>query len=152
VISNAQIAVVHVAVARLKLREEEYRAMLKAECGVDSSKDLDNAKFDRLMKRFEKLGFTSTAKQRKHARSVRQPAGLITPEQQALIATLYAQLEWNALDRQMGFSKRCCKKSFPQTRTDANKVIEGLKAMIAHCARSTTTTASRVGEEPHAHK
>lgn len=145
-ISNAQKAVVHVAVAQLKLHDEEYRALLKAECGVDSSADLDNAKFDRLMKRFEKLGFTSTAKQRKRARAVRQPAGLITADQQALIAALYAQHGWTDQVRQMGFSKRCCKKAFPQTRTDANKVIEGLKAMIARGARSNNSNAVPTGE------
>ena len=151
-ISNAQLAVVHVAKKQLLLHDEEYRALLKAECGVESASDLDNAKFDRLMKRFEKLGFTSTAKARKRARNVRQPAGVITPDQQTLIATLYGQYGWTDQVRQMGFNKRCCGKAFPQTRTDANKVIEGLKAMIARGARSTTTTASREGEESRVHK
>jgi hypothetical protein len=130
-ISTAQLAVVHVAKKELRLRDEEYRALLKAECGVESSKDLDPAKFDRLMKRFEKLGFTSTAKERNRARRVRKPAGLITPDQQALIATLYGEMGWTDQTRQMGFNKRCCRKSFPQTRSDAIKIIEGLKAMIA---------------------
>lgn len=42
---------------------------------------------------------------------------------------LYRELGWAPGAPQMVFSKRCCKKSFPQTRTDANKVIEGLKAI-----------------------
>lgn len=133
-ISNAQKAVIHVAKTALRLRDEEYRALLKAEAGVASSADLDAAGFERLMKRFEKLGFVSTAKQRRRSRRVPAPAGMATPDQLALIQELYRQLGWSEVARQMGFSKRCCKKAFPQTRTDANKVIEGLKAMISRGA------------------
>jgi hypothetical protein len=47
-----------------------------------------------------------------------------------MIHELYEQLGWNDQSRQMGFSKRCCRKSFPQTRNDGIKVIEGLNAIV----------------------
>jgi hypothetical protein len=74
----------------------------------------------------KKLGFTNTARRLR----VPRPKGTVTQQQLDLIAALYTQLGWTELPRQIGFSKRCCRKSWPQTRTDANKVIEGLKAML----------------------
>ena len=134
-ISNAQKAVLHVAKAQLKLSDDFYRAILKEQGGVDSSTKLTDKGFEAVMRRFEELGFQMVGHTRR-ARSRRrwsnpQPGNPVTPDQQQLIATLYGQLGWAELPRQMGFSKRCCGKSWPQTRTDANKVIEGLKAMLA---------------------
>jgi hypothetical protein len=127
-ISKAQITLLHVAKTRLGLEDEMYRAILREQGGVDSSTQLTNANFDRVMKRFEELGFVNTAKRPRWRTA--QPKGLVTPAQQGLIRGLYEQLGWSDVARQIGFSKRVCKKSFPQTRGDANKVIEALKAMI----------------------
>jgi hypothetical protein len=88
------------------------------------------------MRRFEHDGFTSPAKQQRRARRVHQPARVITPDQQRIIQDLYQQLGWTDQSRQMGFSKRCCRKSFPQTRSDGIKVIEGLKALISRLRSS----------------
>jgi hypothetical protein len=128
-ISNAQKAVLHIAKSQLQLEDEMYRAILQENSGCSSSSDLTNTTFDQVMKRLEELGFKNTARR---PRPRRQPHGaaMITADQQHLIKDLYEQLGWTEMPRQMGFSKRCCKKSFPQTRTDANKVIEGLKAIM----------------------
>lgn len=128
-ISDAQKKLLHVARRLVRLGEEDYRALLQAEAGVSSSKDLDNAGLDRVLKRFEKLGFNNIAHKAK-ARNY-QPNATITPEQQQMIRDLYAELGWPEMSRQMGFNKRCCRKSFPQSRSDGIKVIEGLKAMVA---------------------
>lgn len=129
-ISAAQKALLHVAVQQLKIDEEQYRALLKAEAGVTSSNDLDNRGLNRVLKRLAKLGFVNTA----HRPRRRQPQGLITPEQQQLIAENYRQLGFDNFARQTGFNRRCCGKAMPQTRADANKVIEGQKAMIFRIA------------------
>jgi hypothetical protein len=129
-IDRTKIALLHVAKRDLALDDESYRALLKAEAGVDSARDLDAGGFAKVMKRLERAGFVSTAKSRSRARRVHQPAGLITPDQQVMIVELYQQLGWTDQSRQMGFSKRCCRKSFPQTRSDGIKVIEGLKAIL----------------------
>lgn len=127
-ITSKQKALLHVAKAKLGLDYEHYVAVLREQGGVESSNDLTNTTFDRVMTRLEELGFKNTAR-RGRSRDYR-PHDLITPEQQAHLAKLYAQLGWTEKSRQIGFSKRCCKKSFPQTRSDAIKVIEGLKAML----------------------
>lgn len=49
----------------------------------------------------------------------------------ALIAKLYRDLGWTSDAQQMGFNKKCCRKSWPQTRSDATKVILGLERYIA---------------------
>jgi hypothetical protein len=126
-ISAAQKKLLHTAKSALGLDDENYRAILRAEAGVESSNDLDNGGLNRVLKRFGKLGFNNTA----HRPRRRQPQGLITPEQQALIAENYRRLGFDTFARQSGFNRRCCRKALPQTRTDANKVIEGQKAMLA---------------------
>ncbi len=126
-ISSAQIRLLHTAKNVLRLEDEDYRALLQSEAGVSSSKDLNNRGLNRVLKRLQKLGFNNTA----HRPRRYQPQGLITPEQQALIETNYALLGFDAFARRSGFNRRCCGKAMPQTRTDANKVIEGQKAMIA---------------------
>ena len=55
-INNKKKALIHVAKAKVGMSEVEYRDML-AGVGVTSSKDLNFAKFEMLMKSFEKLGF-----------------------------------------------------------------------------------------------
>ena len=54
-----KIALVHVAKRQLGLDDESYRAVLARGAGVSSSRDLDQAGFDRLMAEFERLGFRS---------------------------------------------------------------------------------------------
>jgi hypothetical protein len=125
-ITAAQKKLLHTAKSMLRLADDEYRAILNAEAGVTSSNDLDNRGLNRVMKRLGKLGFINTA----HRPRRRQPQGLITPEQQHLIAIQYGLLGFDTFARQAGFNRRCCGKALPQTRTDANKVIEGQKAIL----------------------
>ena len=66
-ISNKKKAVIHIAKAQTGMTDEEYRDLLGS-VGVASSKDLNAAKFELVMKQFEKLGF----KRRKKSKS-RQP-------------------------------------------------------------------------------
>lgn len=62
---NSLLAKVHIAKAQLTLGEEEYRAIL-ARFGVASSKELDLAGLDKLLRHMEKLGWEAkTARKRK---------------------------------------------------------------------------------------
>lgn len=56
-INNKKKALIHVAKAKVGMSEVEYRDML-AGVGVTSSTDLNFAKFEMVMKHFEKMGFT----------------------------------------------------------------------------------------------
>lgn len=126
-ITSAQKALLHTAKNFLRLADEEYRAILRAEAGVTSSTELDNRGMNKVLKRLEKLGFKNTA----HRPRRRETQALVTPDQQALIERNYEQLGFDSFARRSGFNKRCCGKAIPQTRTDANKVIEGQKGMLS---------------------
>jgi hypothetical protein len=132
-ISAAQKTLLHIAKSQLQLDREQYEAILQAQAGVTSSNDLDNAGFDAVMVRFEELGFTNTStkkaswKKRSHHFGPDEP---VTQRQQLLIRDLYIQLGWNDLAQQKAFNQRQTRKPWPQTRRDANKVIEGLKAIL----------------------
>jgi phage gp16-like protein len=127
-ITNAQKTLLHVAKSTLHLNDETYRALLKAEAGVTSSNDLDNAGLDRVLKRFGKLGFNNTAHKPRRRRSP-TPGALRSEQQLELIAKLYRDLGWETDAQQMAFNKKCCHKSWPQTTADATKVILGLERM-----------------------
>jgi glycine cleavage system protein P-like pyridoxal-binding family len=131
VISGAQKSLLHVAKTQLSLNDDTYRDLLQAEAGVRSSNDLDNQGLNRVLKRLGKMGFNNTA----HRPLRRQPKGLITPEQQAMIAANYLEMTrltggYDTFAKQTGFNHRCCHKSIPQTRADGINVIEGQKAII----------------------
>lgn len=131
-ITNAQKQMLHVAARQLKLSRENYEAILSAQAGVSSSTDLDNKGFDKVMRRLEDLGFVNTVrpKRREHHADY-----MATPAQLEMISGMYIELGWTDRARQIGFNKRQCRKPWPQTRRDANKVIEGLKSMIARHER-----------------
>lgn len=62
-IAGAQLAVIHVAKARLGLDDEAYRDLLARVAGVRSSKQLAPDAFDAVMAEFRRLGFVSTGHQ-----------------------------------------------------------------------------------------
>lgn len=147
-IDNAKVALIHVAKSQLQLDDDDYRALLKAEGGVESSRDLDAAGFDRLMRRFEKLGFVSSAKRlRRQSRRHGYRAGTITPQQQEKIASLYEDLVrasaaagqpgFHTMAARMAFNERQCRKSFPQTVGEGMKVIEGQKKYLSRLLQNS---------------
>nr|WP_319491830.1 regulatory protein GemA [uncultured Desulfobacter sp.] len=66
-ISKAKKAVIHIAKAQTGMTDHEYRDLLGS-VGVTSSTELTNVTFDKVMARFEALGFRTTSKPRKRAR------------------------------------------------------------------------------------
>lgn len=58
----------------------------------------------------------------------------ITPAQQVMITGLF-RLLGKSRQEQVGFSQRQCKKPWPQTFEDADKLIEPLKAMLKRQVR-----------------
>lgn len=125
-ISKEKLAVIHIAKAQIGLDDDLYREILLQEANVESSKYLTDVTFDKVMKRLKGLGFRQNQKAKKQ-----NPNALPGPWQLEKIETLYKQLGWTDLKRQQGFAQRQIKKPWPQTRADANRIIEGLKAMIS---------------------
>lgn len=83
-ISRQKIALVHVAKAQLELTDADYRELLLRTANVNSSTELDEAAFERLMIEFERLGFRHV----KHSAPPRRE-GMASPAQISRIRTLW---------------------------------------------------------------
>lgn len=86
-LSAKRIALVHVAVARLALDDDAYRAILRTCGGVESSRDLNDDSFDEVMAYFERLGFKSDF----NRRNLGNRAGMASPAQVAKLRGLWSE-------------------------------------------------------------
>lgn len=132
-----QIALVHVAKKELGFDDQNYRSVLDLYGGVNSAKDLTLEGFERVMRYFEHQGFQSSFAQEQPNRQtekkapVRDAAGSPYPAQLKMIEHLFEQIGIPPGERQQGFCRRVIQQPWPQTRAEANKVFEALKAMLA---------------------
>lgn len=90
---NSEISKIHIAKKQLGLPEEEYRAILVAKGGSDSSKHLDHAGRQRVLEYFKTLGFMPQA-----ATTTRRPARP-TPSADALPLVRRIRAQLISLDR-----------------------------------------------------
>ncbi len=125
-IDRRLLAKIHVAKGQLHLSDEVYRDILRAQCGVASSTDLDVAGAEKLLAYFRGLGWKAAPRRRPHP----NPLALPGPAQLTLLEGLYTQMGWTP-ERRTGFNRRTCGAPWPQTREQANRIIEALKAMKA---------------------
>ncbi len=135
-LTPAQNRLIHSAARNLGLDREAYGDVLFSAAGVRSSKDLTPAGFDAALRRFEELGWKNPVPhpkpRRRRSPEVQHAAPLgdtVSGRQQAKMQHLYSELGMETEARQIGFNRRQCGKPWPQTRRDANRVIEGLKKM-----------------------
>ncbi|MCM0757367.1 regulatory protein GemA [Sporomusa sphaeroides DSM 2875] len=147
-VNNSQLALIHVAKKELGLTDEDYRNILELYGGVTSAKFLTLEGFERVMAHLTRLGFrikpTATKEGKGHKQAVYRasdtlradPAEKKTPAQEAMLNHYFTTLGWTEAERRQGFCKRMIKKAWPQTRDEAAKVIEALKAMVARNSKS----------------
>lgn len=128
-IGRNQLAVIHMAVAELKLDDATYRDVLARFAGVSSAKDLDQRGFNAVMAYFTALGFRSTWTQRTFGRR----PGMATPKQIDLIRKLWR--DWSDADDEAALG-RWLDHSFHVSalrfldRAGADKAVNGLRAML----------------------
>lgn len=96
-ISHKKKAVIHIAKAQTGMTKDEYLDLLSS-VGVESSKDLSNTTFDKVMAHFEKLGFRTTSKPRS-----RRKVSNLPKSKKALMSKLEAilldmNLPWSYVD------------------------------------------------------
>ena len=131
-ITNSQLALIHVAKKELGLSDEDYQALLATHGGVTSAKYLMLDGFEKVMKRLETLGFESSKKPQPAYAPTRDPDGKPYPAQISMINHYFTALGIAETARRQGICKRITGgMPWPQTRAEANKIIEGLKAMLA---------------------
>lgn len=136
-LTNKQIALLHVAKKQLNLDDDTYRQILLLYGGIETAKYMSLEGFERVIEHFERLGFQSAAAQKQPTRQTRYRAperdadGSPYPAQLKIIQRYFEQIGFIDGDRQQGFCRRVIKKPWPQTRAEANKIFEALKAMLA---------------------
>lgn len=134
-ISPQKLKLLHVGRRELDLPEEAYREILRHHGGVESSKDLDDDGFKRVLDCMKALGFW-VRRNFEQARP-RDPDALPTPGQLKVVEHL-----WDDLSEYVGGAKAIpFRRGFyvklkltalgPQTRAQANAVIEALKQRVS---------------------
>lgn len=136
-IGRKKKALVHIAKEDLRLDDESYRQILRGVAGVESSAQLTTQGFERVMKRFQDMGFRGllpdpyqpAPKGRLIPSGSPQGLESITPSQQKFIDYLLEKLDWNE-ERADAFCRRIVKKPYPLTKRDGQKFIIGLMAIL----------------------
>ena len=136
-IGQKKRALVHIAKGDLHLDEESYRQVLRGVAGVGSATELTREGFEKVMKRFQEMGFRGLLPHPYHpvpkGRLIHagSPEGLeaMTTSQQDFIAYLLEALAWDAVQYQ-AFCRRIIKKPAPQAKRDGQKIILGLMAIL----------------------
>jgi hypothetical protein len=137
VIGRKKKALIHIAKDDLHLDEEYYRQILKGVAGVESSTRLTREGFEKVMKRFQEMGFKGLLPYPSHpvpkGRLIPSgsPQGLesITSSQQDFISYLLEKLNWDE-GHYHAFCQRIIKRSDPLTKRDGQKTVIGLMAIL----------------------
>lgn len=137
VIGRKKKALVHIAKEDLHLDDQSYRQILKGVAGVESATELTRESFEKVMKRFQEMGFRGLLSHPLHpvpkGRLIPSgsPEGLesITSSQQDFISYLLENLNWDE-GHYYAFCQRIIKRPDPLTKRDGQKIIIGLMAIL----------------------
>lgn len=129
------IAGIHAQAHALQLDDETRRDMQVKLVGLASTKDMSLGQLSTVWNRLTALAQDAglaRPKRRRPGRDERQPTELPTGEQCALIESLYESIGIKQSAKAVTeLCRRITGHAWPQTRAEANKLIEGLKAMQA---------------------
>jgi hypothetical protein len=157
VIGRKKKALIHIAKDNLHLDEESYRQILKGVAGVESSAQLTREGFEKVMKRFQEMGFKGLLPDpyqpvpKGRLIPFGSPQGLesITLSQQDFISYLLEKLNWDD-GHYHAFCQRIVKRAAPLTKRDGQKIIIGLMAILRKKSISSSPayrSRSRPGQE-----
>lgn len=103
-----EIRLIQIAKRQLNMDDDVYRGLLQEIGGVDSSTKLDAAGRGRLLDRFARLGFVSTARKKRAAKGAMN----VAPDRARLLGKIDALLLSQGRDRhyiEPGMVQRICK-------------------------------------------
>jgi len=124
-LDRKKLALVHIVKKELGLRDEDYRCILKRIAGVESSKDLDEAGFRKLMRFFVRSDY------------YRANSFGMTLKQKLFVKALVRDLAWDPAHLTNFIRKYYQRDGLDALdRKDASKLIESLKAVRAHDVRA----------------
>ena len=138
-IGRKKKAIVHIAKQDLRLDEGTYRQILKGVAGVESSTQLTEEGFEKVMRRFQEMGFKGllpdpyqpVPKGRLIPPESPQGQQTITPSQVRFTSYLLEKLGWEE-EHYQALCRRIIKKPDPLTKRDGQKMIIGLMAILRH--------------------
>ena len=125
-LDRKKLALIHIVKKELKIPDDDYRCILRRIAGVETSKDLDEAKFRKLMYFFVRSDY------------YRVNAFGMTLKQKLFIKALARELGWDP-----GHLRNFIRKYYRRdgldflTRKEASNLIESLKAIRTHESRAT---------------
>lgn len=128
--TKAQVREIWARARQRGLTDETLHQLVSAETGSDSIRALNKTQADKVI-----VALGGVQHQRKRSRTAqarRQKAGvkqMVTQAQIDLITFLLAELGWTIASLEK-FCKRQVKRDKPTTTEEANKVIEGMKAIL----------------------
>jgi phage gp16-like protein len=124
------IAKIHVAKKQLALADDDYRQILLDVAGRTSSGDCTDAELEKVIKRFEQLGFKPIHKNAQSARPAQHP---VARKARALWISLYHLNAVRSPDEKAleSFAKRQlgCERLVWANQSHGYRLIEALKAM-----------------------
>lgn len=153
-IGRKKKALVHIAKEDLHLDEDAYRQILKGVAGVGSAKDLTEEGFERMMRRFQEMGFKGLLPSpyqpvpRGRLIPLDSPVGAegVTQNQQGFISYLLGKLTWSD-GHYDAFCRRIIKRPSPRTKRDGQKVIIGLMAIARRKSLPRPSPSPAIGEK-----
>lgn len=148
------ISGIHAQATTLQLDPETRREMQQQLVGVESTKNMTLGQLSTVWHRLTALANDAglargagLARRKRPGRDERLPDELVTEEQKTKINELFDQLGIAAVGQaRMNFSRRTCGHTWPQTRAQANKMIEALKAMQQRGWKATRAASACEGE------
>lgn len=148
-IGRKKKALVHIAKKNLHLDEATYRQILKGVAGVESAAHLSREGFEKVMERFQEMGFKGllkdpyrpTPKGRLIPLDSVQGMETLTQSQMDFITFLLERLGWDE-DHYHNFCRRIIKKFSPDTKREGQTIIIGLLAVLRHQRRRALSAPS----------
>jgi len=139
-IEPIQIKMIHTAIAKLGLSDDDYRTILLGHYQKASCTALTYTEAHNLLEYFKTLGFTikRRTKERGYSRRVRhlhlkdKVVFLPTIQQMNLIEVLVKKVDWCYADGYERWRRKYMKIDRITTTEEASTVIEGLKGLIVH--------------------
>jgi hypothetical protein len=139
---RALLAGIHATAKQLGMADPDRHDLQLKLTGITSCRDMDLAQLqqvDRELRRLQRM-MPPKGSKRRTGRDERLPAEPPTLEQFELIQNLNKLLGLS-LKQSRALGQRILHRAWPQTREEANKIIEGLKAMQRRGWRPTQETA-----------
>jgi hypothetical protein len=124
-LDRKRLALIHIVKKELKIPDEDYRCILRRIAGVESSRELDESKFRKLMYFFVRSDY------------YRVNSFGMTLKQKLFIKALARRLGWDP-GHLRNFIRKYHRRSGLDflTRKEASNLIESLKAIRSHESRA----------------